>query len=123
MIDNTSIARIPLNGRLNINGLLALAPGIQNAGAQDQVPYYGLATEYLPPDAIQELTVITSGAGAEFGKPNQIVVVTKGGTDQWHGHALEFNRNRVMAAKNFFATQLPKPAYNRNELQPVSPVR
>ena len=28
---------------------------------------------------------------------------------------LEFNRNRVMAAKNFFATQLPKPPYNRNE--------
>ena len=145
VVDNTSIQRIPLNGRLNINGLLALAPGIQNAGAQDQVPYYGLnpnaggaynyagvgvsldgmahsilniergMTEYPPPDAIQELKVITSGAGAEFGKPNQIVVVTKGGTNDLHGGVLEFNRNRVMAAKNFFATQLPKPPYNRNE--------
>lgn len=145
VIDNTSIGRIPLNGRLNINGLLALAPGMQNTGAQDQVPYYGLnpnaggaynyagvgisldgmahsilniergMTEYPPPDAIQELKVITSGAGAEYGKPNQIVVVTKGGTNAWHGQALEFNRNRVMAAKNFFATQLPKPPYNRNE--------
>jgi hypothetical protein len=145
VIDNTSILRIPLNGRLNINGLLALAPGIQNAGAQDQVPYYGLApnaggaynyagvgvsldgmahvtlnierslTEYPPPDAIQEVKVITSGAGAEFGKPNQIVVVTKGGTNELHGQVLEFNRNRFMAAKNFFATQLAKPAYNRNE--------
>jgi len=145
VVDNTSIQRIPLNGRLNINGLLALAPGIQNAGAQDQVPYYGLnpsaggaynyagvgitldgmahsilniergMTEYPPPDAIQELKVITSGAGAEFGKPNQIVVVTKGGTNELHGGVLEFNRNRVMAAKNFFATQLPKPPYNRNE--------
>ena len=38
VVDNTSIQRIPLNGRLNINGLLALAPGIQNAGPQDQVP-------------------------------------------------------------------------------------
>ena len=93
VVDNTSIQRIPLNGRLNINGLLALAPGIQNAGAQDQVPYYGLnpnaggaynyagvgvtldgmahatlniersLTEYPPPDAIQEIKVITSGAG------------------------------------------------------------
>ena len=145
VIDNTSIQRIPLNGRLNINGLIALAPGIQNAGAQDQVPYYGLTpsaggtynyagvgitldgmahsilniergmTEYPPPDAIQELKVITSGAGAEFGKPTQIVVVTKGGTNQFHGGALEFNRNRVLAAKNFFATQLPNPPYNRNE--------
>ena len=145
VVDNTSIQRIPLNGRLNINGLLALAPGIQNAGAQDQVPYYGLTpsaggaynyagvgitldgmahsilniergmTEYPPPDAIQELKVITSGAGAEFGKPNNVVVVTKGGTNEFHGGALEFNRNRVLAAKNFFATQLPNPPYNRNE--------
>ncbi len=145
VIDNTSISRIPLNGRLNINGLLALAPGIQNAGAQDQVPYYGLTpsaggaynyagvgitldgmahsilniergmTEYPPPDAIQELKVITSGAGAEFGKPNNIVVVTKGGTNELHGGVLEFNRNRVLTAKNFFAEQLPNPAYNRNE--------
>ena len=91
VVDNTSILRIPLNGRLNINGLLALAPGVQNAGAQDQVPYYGLSpnaggaynyagvgvtldgmahvtlnierslVEYPPPDAIQEIKVITSG--------------------------------------------------------------
>ncbi len=146
VIDNTSIQRIPLNGRLNINGLLALAPGIQNAGAQDQVPYYGLTpsaggaynyaavgitldgmahsilniergmTEYPPPDAIQELKVITSGAGAEFGKPNQIVVVTKGGTNDFHGGSARVqSQSRALPQKNFFATQLPNPPYNRNE--------
>lgn len=145
MIDNTSITRIPLNGRLNINGLLALAPGIQNAGSQDQVPYYGVSpnaggapgtanvgisldgvthvtlnierglAHYPPLEALQEVRVMASGAGAEFGKPTQIVVATKGGTNELHGQVLEFNRNRALAAKNFFATHLPKPAYNRNE--------
>jgi hypothetical protein len=42
VIDSESIQQIPLNGRVNIMGLMALAPGIQNAGTQDQVPYYGI---------------------------------------------------------------------------------
>ena len=42
VIDNESITQLPLNGRLNIMGLMSLAPGIQNAGSQDQVPYFGI---------------------------------------------------------------------------------
>jgi hypothetical protein len=145
VIDNKSITEIPLNGRVNIMGLMALAPGIQNAGAQDQVPYFGITpavaggsstgsvaftldgvtnqmswierglVEYPPLDGIQEFKVITSSANAEFGKPNQVIVVSKGGANELHGEAYEYNRNRALAAKNFFATQLPNPPYNRNE--------
>ncbi len=145
VIDSKSIARIPLNGRLNIVGLMALAPGIQNAGSQDGIPAFGITPtvaggsstgsvafsldgvtnsmswierglgEYPPLDGIQEFKVITSSATAEFGKANQVIVVTKGGGNDLHGELLEFNRNRFLAAKNFFATQLPNPVYNRNE--------
>jgi hypothetical protein len=145
VIDNKSITQLPLNGRLNIAGLLALAPGIQNAGAQDQVPYYGVTptvsggsttqsiafsldgvtntmswierglVEYPPLDGLQEFKVVTSGASAEFGKANQVIVVSKSGTNEVHGELYEQNRNRALAAKNFFATQLAKPPYNRNE--------
>jgi hypothetical protein len=145
VIDNKSIVRIPLNGRLGIVGLMALAPGIQNAGAQDGIPAFGVTPtvsggsntgsvafsldgvtnslswierglgEYPPLDGLQEFKVITSSAGAEFGKANQVIVVTKGGSNEFHGTLLEFNRNRFLAAKNFFATQLPTPVYNRNE--------
>jgi hypothetical protein len=145
VIDSQSILQIPLNGRVNIMGLLALAPGIQNAGAQDQVPYYGITptvaggsntgsisftldgmtnqatwierglVEYPPLDGIQEFKVITSGATAEFGKPNQVIVVSKSGTNELHGELYEYNRNRILTAKNFFATALSLPAYNRNE--------
>lgn len=71
--------------------------------------------EFPPLDGIQEFKVITSAASAEFGKANQVIVVSKGGTNEYHGTLLYFNRNRVMAAKNFFATHLDKPKYNRNE--------
>ena len=145
VIDNKSITRIPLNGRLSITGLMLLAPGIQSPGSQDVSPNYGITPtvsgssntgtvaftldgvsnaqswierglgEWPPLDGIQEFKVVTSSATAEFGKANQIIAISKGGTNQLHFTLLEFNRNRELAAKNFFATQLPLPQYNRNE--------
>lgn len=145
VMDDATIVNTPLNSRLNMSNLLALAPGIQSPGTQDSIPYFGItprlngATSYgalaytldgvtnvaaniaraygeIPPlDGIREFKVITSGANAEFGMPNQVVVVTKGGTNQLHATALAFNRNRFLAAKNFFATHLPLPQFNRNE--------
>ena len=52
---------------------------------------------------------------AEFTQPTQVTVVTRGGTNRYHGMLLEFNRNRVTAAKNYFAGASPLPKYNRNE--------
>jgi hypothetical protein len=68
-----------------------------------------------PLEGIQEFKVITSGASAEFDTANQVVIVGRSGSNQLHGTALMFNRNRFLAAKNFFTTALPMPQYNRNE--------
>jgi hypothetical protein len=42
VIDSATIVNTPLNGRLSVLGLMALAPGVQGAGAQDQIPVYGV---------------------------------------------------------------------------------
>src|SRR6185436_4544272 len=42
VIDNKSVSIMPLNGRLNITGLMALAPGIQNTGGQDVLQNTGI---------------------------------------------------------------------------------
>ena len=42
VIDSATIVNTPLNGRLSVMGLVALAPGVQNAGAQDQIPVFGV---------------------------------------------------------------------------------
>jgi hypothetical protein len=42
LIDGQSIQNTPLNGRLSVMGLIALAPGVQGVGAQDQLAVRGL---------------------------------------------------------------------------------
>jgi hypothetical protein len=57
------------------------------------------------PDAIQEFSVDTSALPAQYGlHPGGTVnVVTKSGTNQFHGDAFEFVRNGAVDARNFFA--------------------
>jgi len=143
--DSKTIQMMPLNGRLTITGLMALAPGIQNAGMQDQVPAYGISPsiggtysyngvgftldgnrneagnierglgEYPPLDGIEEFKVITSNPSAEYTNLGQVVVLSKGGSNQIHATLLEFNRNRFSAAQTFFNTSQRLAEYNRNE--------
>ncbi|MGA2114007.1 MAG: carboxypeptidase-like regulatory domain-containing protein [Bryobacteraceae bacterium] len=54
-------------------------------------------------DAIQEFNVETGTYSAEFGhNVTQMNVVSKSGSNQYHGAAFEFVRNTDMDAKNFF---------------------
>ena len=67
-------------------------------------------------DTIQELKVQTSMANAEYEGGAAVVVVTKSGTNQFHGSLVEFNRNRALAAFDRFASAgSRKPTFNRNE--------
>ena len=54
----------------------------------------------INPDAIDEVKILTSNYQAEFGKAagGQIAIVTKGGTNDWHGNARFFHRNEGMNA-------------------------
>ena len=55
-------------------------------------------------DAIEEVKVLTSNYEAEFGKAagGQIALVTKGGTNQWHGDGRFFHRNDGLNANEYF---------------------
>lgn len=57
------------------------------------------------PDALQEFSVQTSGVSARYGlHPGSVVnVVTKSGTNHFHGSLFEFVRNGAFNARNFFA--------------------
>ncbi len=60
------------------------------------------------PDALQEFSVQTSNYSAEFGQDagGVVSVVTKSGTNQFHGNVFEFLRNGVFNARNYFASKV-----------------
>ena len=67
------------------------------------------------PDAIQEFRVISNTFDAEYGRNSGSVinVVTKGGTNNWHGSAYEYFGNDVLNAKGFFDPA--KPTLRQNQ--------
>ena len=67
-------------------------------------------------DTVQEVKVQANLANAEFEGGAAVVVVTKSGTNAFHGTLTEFNRNRDLAAfDRFAAAGSTKPTFNRNE--------
>jgi outer membrane receptor protein involved in Fe transport len=68
------------------------------------------------PDAIQEFRVQTNGYNAEFGRfANGVInVLTKSGTNQFHGSLYEFVRNTDFNA-NEWGSVLPTAPYHRNQ--------
>ena len=69
-------------------------------------------------DDVQEVNINQTSYDAEFGgKSGGVInVITKTGTNSFHGSLFEFVRNNVFDAKNFFVTpSSPKPPYKQNQ--------
>ena len=93
------------NGLLSMGGARDVNSGFMVNGA-NVVEGFGAGTTVVPNlDSIGEFRIITSNAGAEYGNyaGGQVNVVTKSGTNSWHGDVFEFLRNTDLDAKNFFS--------------------
>ena len=79
---------------------------------------------YLPsPELVSEVHVTTSNFAAEFGRAGgaTINVVTRSGTNEFHGSAWEFNRVAATAARDFFnKTPSQQPGLTRNDFGATS---
>jgi len=65
-------------------------------------------------DTIAEFSVQTNSFSAELGRdPVQVLVVTKSGSNQFHGTAYEFVQNDVFNARNTFSTVRNLVRYNQ----------
>ncbi len=93
-----------------------------NNSALNQVGITGAPATLLPLDAIQEFN-IQSQFGAEYGRNTGSVVniITRSGTNEFHGSLYEFNRNSDFDARNYFNTKFqsdgsfnPQSPFNNN---------
>jgi len=77
--------------------------GYRNDPAINEAGVFGTPATILPLEAIAELRVL-SNFEAEYGRSagGVINIVTKSGTNQWHGAAFDYFRNTVLNARNFF---------------------
>jgi len=138
-----TIQRAPLDGR-DVLDLAKLLPGVTETnddsgaagnysiagGRSDSVTFLldgalnnnllDNSVVYNPnPDTIAEFRLLESNYSAEYGRNGGgvISVVTKSGTNAWHGSAFEFLRNDAFNANTFFniATGLPRDVLKRNQ--------
>jgi Carboxypeptidase regulatory-like domain len=92
-------------GGLSVNGMREAANGFILNGILAQETGYSGAGAIPNLDSIAEFRILTNNFDAEYGNYSggQINVVTKSGTNDWHGNAFEFVRNTSLDAANFFA--------------------
>ena len=96
---------------------LFLLNGIEFTGAaENNMQPGGTSQELLGVDAVREFNLLRDSYGAEYGKrPGaQVLIVTRSGTNQFHGTLYEFLRNNDMDARNFFDPP-SVPGFQRNQ--------
>jgi len=78
-------------------------------------PSRNTGINFPPPDAIEEVRIQTQSFSAEFGRNpgSQVNVVSKAGTNEFHGAAWEFLRNNDLNARNFFSPSVPALKQNQ----------
>ena len=73
----------------------------------------------IPLDSVQEFRVTVGGEGANQGRSSggQVALVTKSGSNQFHGSLYEFNRNTATAANTWFnnRSDVPREPLVRNQ--------
>lgn len=91
-------------------------------GGAGQVPAtsaFGGFSNLVSLDALEEFRIQTSTFAPEFGRAPgaQVAVVTKSGTNTFHGTAFEYLRNNVLDANDWFANHsgLPQPELRQND--------
>jgi hypothetical protein len=102
-----------------INGQRSASTNLLLNGAANNDEFGAAVGQSVPLDSVQEFSVLTSNFTAEFGRAGGgiVNVVTKSGTNEFHGTAYEFNRVSRLSSNTFDnnALGVPISTFTRNQ--------
>ena len=102
-------------GVVSVNGGRGRSNNFSVNGGDANDQFANLPAVQPTPDSIEEFRVLTNTFDAEYGRNSGAVVnvVTKSGTNQFHGNVYEFFRNKVLNSGGYFDSQ--KPDFKQNQ--------
>ena len=104
---------------VSINGQRESSTNLLLDGASNNDEFSGSIGQQVPLDSVQEFSVLTSNFTAEYGRASGgiVNVVTKSGTNAFHGTAYEFNRVSRFSSNTFQnnANGVNKTVFDRNQ--------
>jgi len=110
------------SGSVSVNGGRGRSNNFSVNGGDANDLFVNLPTVQPSPDSIQEFRVLTNTFDAEYGRNSGSVVnvVTKSGTNDFHGNLYEFFRNTKLNANPYCLTAIDavpcdKPQFNQNQ--------
>jgi hypothetical protein len=104
-------------GVVTVNGGRGRANNYSVNGGDGNDLFANLPAVQPSPDSIEEFRVISNSFDAEYGRNSGAVVnvVTKSGTNEFHGGTYEFFRNDVLNAHGFSFLPTSKPPFKQNQ--------
>ncbi len=102
-------------GSVSVNGGRTRANNFSVNGGDANDQFVNTPTIQPVPDAVEEFRVITNTFDAEYGRNSGSVVnvITKSGTNAFHGNVYEYFRNTVLDARGYPAPSTPQ--LNQNQ--------
>jgi hypothetical protein len=99
-VDNQSFSQISFNGGSVYSNQIFLDGGTNTVPVHNEISVVPMV------DTVEEFKVQTNSLAAEYGQTSGgvISVVTRGGTNDYHGSLYEFFRNDALDARNAFLT-------------------
>jgi hypothetical protein len=138
VVDQERIDDLPINGR-RADTFALLTPGVVRDGTFGLVTFHGISSgnsfltdgisttnsfydenagrtrisASISEDAVQEFEVISDGYSAEYGRAMGGIIntVTRSGTNEYHGTAYEFFRNRTLEAADRYSHDFAPPEW------------
>jgi len=103
----------------NVGVFIGTGLGVQGAGAVPGLSAQGGTNSLVSVDALQEFRIESSTYAPEFGRMpgGQISIVTRSGTNAYHGSLFEYFRNDALDSADYFTARqgLPKPEESQHD--------